>query len=79
MRGERLASSTSGGVLADDEMRDGEDGGRQGSNSKFKSLVQSESKVEGVGCDRSSWGFPNNAERSSTGTEAMASIDGASN
>ena len=63
--GERVASSMSGGVLADDDTSEGEDGKRERSGSKFRNSVQSGPKVGSFGCDRSSCGISNKAEKSS--------------
>ena len=47
--GERMASSTSGGVLAKDDV--GEENGKSDrSGSKFRNSVQSQSKVGSSGC-----------------------------
>jgi len=64
--GERVASSTSGGVSVDDDASEGEDGKRERSGSRFRNSVQSESKVRSVGCNRSICGISNKAEKSST-------------
>ena len=49
-----MVSSTNGGVLANDDARDGEYGKRDELGSKFRNSDQSESKVGSPGCDRSS-------------------------
>jgi len=49
-----MASSTSGGVLANDDANDGEYGKREKSGSQFRNSVQSESKVGRPGCNKSS-------------------------
>ena len=64
--GERMASSTSGGVLSNDDVSEGEGGKRERSDSKFRNWVQSELKLGRAGCDRSSRGISNKAEMSST-------------
>ena len=51
--GERMASSTSGGVLANDDASEGEYGKSERSGSRFRNSVQSESKAGSPGCDRS--------------------------
>jgi len=63
--GERMASSTSGGVLANEDNSEGEDGKRERSGSKFKNWVQSELKLGSSDCNRSSFGISNKAEMSS--------------
>jgi hypothetical protein len=72
--GERVMSSTSDGVLVNDGTDDGEDDKREGSGSKFRNSVQSASKVESAGCNRSSSGISNKAEKSSPGI-AMSTED----
>jgi len=49
-----MASLTSGGVLSGDDAGGGEDGKKEGSGSKFRNSVQSQSKVGSPGCNRSS-------------------------
>lgn len=76
--GERVASSTSGGVFSNKGTREGEGkGGRSGS--KFKNSVQSESKVRCDDCNRSSCGISNRAENSSNDTGIAISMGGAGN
>ena len=64
--GERMTSSTSGGVLANDDAGE-EYGESDRSGSKFKNSIQSRSKVGSPGCSRSSWGISNKAEKASAG------------
>ena len=64
--GERMASSMSNGVLADDDVSDGGGKKREKSGSKFRNSVQSEPEVGGGGCNRSNWGTSNKAEKLST-------------
>jgi len=61
-----MASSISGGVLADDDASEGEGGKRERSGSKFRNSVQSEPKVGSVDRSRSSCGISNKAGKSST-------------
>ena len=63
-----MASSTSGGVLANDDVSEGEDGKRERSSSKFRNWVQSELKLGRGCCNRSSCGISNKGEMSSTDT-----------
>ena len=63
-----MASSTSGGVLADDDVSEGENEKRERSGSKFKNWVQSELELGRAGCNRSSCGISNEVEMTSTGT-----------
>ena len=56
----------SDGVLADDDMSEGGDEKRDNSGPKFKNSVQSEPEVGSGGCNRSSRGISNRAEKSST-------------
>ena len=49
-----MTSSTSGGVLANDDADEGEYGKSEKSGSKFRNSVQSVSNVGSPGCDRSS-------------------------
>lgn len=59
-----MASSTSGGVFADDDEREGEKGKKENSGSKFRNSVQSQSKMGGVGGNRSSCGISNKGKSS---------------
>ena len=61
--GERMTSSTSGGVLVDDGASEGEGGKKERSFSKFRNSVQLASKVGGVVCNSSSPGISNRVDR----------------
>lgn len=68
-----MASSTSGGVLAnDDDASDGEEGKRERSGSKFRNSVQSQLKVGSADCNISSCGMSNKAENPSRDSETLA-------
>jgi len=65
----------SGGVLANDEVSEGEDGKRERSGSKFRNWVQSALELGRACCNRSSCGISNKAEISST--DKATSLEGA--
>ena len=64
-----MTSSMSGGVLADDDVSEGEEGKREKSESKFRNSVQSGLKVGRVGGNKSSCGISNQAEKASIEAE----------
>lgn len=70
--GERMASSTSGGVLADDGGSKGEGWERVRSGSKFRNSLQSELKEGRTGCSRSSCVISNKAVKASSDTATVA-------
>jgi len=67
-----MASSTSGGVLADDDMSEGKDWEREKSGSKFRNSVQSELNEGSAGCNESSCGISNRALSASIDTAMSA-------
>ena len=73
-----MASSTRGGVLANDETREGEGGKMGRSDSKFRNSVQSELKVGSPNpdCTRSSCGGSNRVDKSSAMEATATSVGG---
>ena len=68
---ERIVSSMSGGVVANEDTSEGEEGNSENSGSKFRNSVQSELNVGSVGGNRSSCGISNKEGKSSVGVETL--------